>query len=65
MLFNLARYFTNRSSIGKGHVTEHLLLRDTLYLLQGISGKYVKFSLEDEVYSPNRLIFLEDQVRAL
>ncbi|KAG9317306.1 gamma-tubulin complex, component 3 [Chiua virens] len=41
------------------HLPEHLLLRDTLYLLQGISGKYVQltFSDQDEL---NKLIFLDD-----
>ncbi|EIW76095.1 gamma-tubulin complex DGRIP91 SPC98 component [Coniophora puteana RWD-64-598 SS2] len=38
----LAEY---RARIGKPHVPEHLLLRDALYLLQGISGKHI--SLHD------------------
>ena len=39
---------------------EHLLLRDTLYLLQGISGKYVQFSRESE--DKNSVIFVGDPV---
>ena len=39
---------------------EHLLLRDTLYLLQGISGKYVQFSRESE--DKNSVIFVGDLV---
>ncbi|KAJ8515053.1 hypothetical protein ONZ45_g7474 [Pleurotus djamor] len=33
-----------RAKAGHPHLSEHLLLRDALYLLQGISGKYVLFS---------------------
>lgn len=35
---------------GVSHMDESLLVRDTLYLMQGISGKYVRFSSlkEDE-----------------
>src|SRR6266704_286704 len=33
----------NRDS-GVFYLNESLLIRDTLYLMQGISGKYVKFS---------------------
>ena len=39
---------------------EHLLLRDTLYLLQGISGKYVQFSRESE--DKNSVVFVGDPV---
>ena len=39
---------------------EHLLLRDTLYLLQGISGKCVQFSRESE--DKNSVIFVGDPV---
>ncbi|KAG6369225.1 Spc98 family-domain-containing protein [Boletus reticuloceps] len=38
---------------------EHLLLRDTLYLLQGISGKYVQLSFSD-LDDTNKLVFLDD-----
>ncbi|KAF5363247.1 hypothetical protein D9756_000424 [Leucocoprinus leucothites] len=47
-----------RKSRGYAHIPEQLLLRDALYLLQGISGKYVKMSTEEE--EDNRVIFLED-----
>lgn len=33
-----------RARSGQTHLPESLLLRDTLYLLQGISGKHVRFS---------------------
>ncbi|KAI0702854.1 gamma-tubulin complex DGRIP91/SPC98 component [Cytidiella melzeri] len=43
----------------KSHIPESLLLRDTLYLLQGISGKYVQFaSFKDP--DPNQLVFKDD-----
>ncbi|THH04788.1 hypothetical protein EW146_g10082, partial [Bondarzewia mesenterica] len=48
-----------RAKTGRPHVPEELLLRDTLYLLQGISGKYVRFSAEDEE-KKLKLIFVED-----
>ncbi|KAF9221950.1 gamma-tubulin complex, component 3 [Gyrodon lividus] len=43
----------------RSHLPEHLLLRDTLYLLQGISGKYVQlsFSYQDDL---NKLVFTDD-----
>ncbi|TFK55684.1 gamma-tubulin complex DGRIP91/SPC98 component [Heliocybe sulcata] len=37
---------------------EHLLLRDTLYLLQGISGKYVQFVSDSD--NGKRVVFKED-----
>jgi len=46
--------------IGVPVLPEHLLLRDTLYLLQGISGKYVQFSRESE--DKNSVIFVGDPV---
>ncbi len=49
-------------SPGRATIPEHLLLRDTLYLLQGISGKYVRFSLQND--EENKLVFVEDSVRA-
>ncbi|KAF9055299.1 hypothetical protein BDZ89DRAFT_1175392 [Hymenopellis radicata] len=48
-----------RQKIGRPHLPEHLLLRDTLYLLQGISGKYVRFSMPDDE-SEYRFTFVED-----
>ncbi|KAI0092720.1 gamma-tubulin complex DGRIP91/SPC98 component [Irpex rosettiformis] len=48
-----------RAKNEKSHIPEALLLRDTLYLLQGISGKYVQFlSVKDP--DPNQLVFKED-----
>ncbi|KAF9453076.1 gamma-tubulin complex, DGRIP91/SPC98 component, partial [Macrolepiota fuliginosa MF-IS2] len=47
-----------RKSRGYTHISERLLLRDALYLLQGISGKYVKISASEE--NDNRVVFLED-----
>lgn len=52
-----------RARIGKPHLPEHLLLRDTLFLLQGISGKHIRFAeargneLDDD---EARLVFVED-----
>jgi gamma-tubulin complex component 3 len=51
-----------RKSRGYAHIPEQQLLRDALYLLQGISGKYVKISTEEE--DDNRVVFLEDAVRS-
>ncbi|KAF8165302.1 gamma-tubulin complex, DGRIP91/SPC98 component [Crassisporium funariophilum] len=47
-----------RTQQGVPHMSEYLLLRDTLYLMQGISGKYVRFasSHEDE----KRIVFGND-----
>jgi gamma-tubulin complex component 3 len=50
-----------RAKHGRSHIPEPVLLRDALYLLQGISGKYVKFSdakNETEV----TVIFTDDPV---
>ncbi|KAJ7904561.1 gamma-tubulin complex, component 3 [Mycena olivaceomarginata] len=50
-----------RLKIGRPHLSEHLLLRDTLYLLQGISGKYVRFSIQgDDPEMENKLVFMDD-----
>ncbi|KAJ7700140.1 Spc98 family-domain-containing protein [Mycena rosella] len=49
-----------RSKTGRPHLPEHLLLRDTLYLLQGISGKYVRFSIQDDPEVENKLVFMDD-----
>ena len=48
----------------QARIPEHLLLRDTLYLLQGISGKHVQlaFSDQDDI---NSLVFLDDTVHPL
>lgn len=50
-----------RKSRGYAHISERLLLRDALYLLQGISGKYVKISTSKEDDN-DRVVFLEDSV---
>ncbi len=47
---------------GQPHIPEHLILRDTLYLLQGISGKYVQFSVTKDAEQNKELIFAEDPV---
>ncbi|KAN0097611.1 Spc97 / Spc98 family domain containing protein [Tylopilus felleus] len=48
-----------RARTAQARLPEHLLLRDTLYLLQGISGKYIQlaFSDQDDI---NKLVFLDD-----
>ncbi|KAH8105028.1 gamma-tubulin complex, DGRIP91/SPC98 component [Phellopilus nigrolimitatus] len=49
-----------RAKIGQPHLPEDALLRDALYILQGISGKYVKLvEVEDEV-SESKLVFADD-----
>lgn len=50
--------------LGRPHLPENLILRDTLYLLQGISGRYVSFAPGDETNLVDRIIFREDPVRA-
>lgn len=48
-----------RAKIDRQHLPESLLLRDTLYLLQGISGKHVQFaSIKDP--ESNQLVFKDD-----
>ncbi|KAH9938282.1 gamma-tubulin complex DGRIP91/SPC98 component [Fomitopsis serialis] len=49
-----------RNKIGRPHLPEHLILRDTLYLLQGISGKYVHFSASTDPNGNNELMFTDD-----
>ncbi|KAI0080887.1 gamma-tubulin complex DGRIP91/SPC98 component [Panus rudis PR-1116 ss-1] len=44
----------------KPHLSEYLLLRDALYLLQGISGKYVYFSAGKDPEATNQVIFRDD-----
>ncbi|TFY63403.1 hypothetical protein EVJ58_g3277 [Rhodofomes roseus] len=48
-----------RNQIGRPHLPEHLILRDTLYLLQGISGKYVHFSASTDPNGNNELVFTD------
>ncbi|KAA1466481.1 gamma-tubulin complex DGRIP91/SPC98 component [Dentipellis sp. KUC8613] len=54
----LLREYRLRS--GKSHIPEDLLLRDTLYLLQGISGKYIRFSPPDNDDTGMKLVFVEE-----
>ncbi|KAI0698533.1 gamma-tubulin complex DGRIP91/SPC98 component [Cerioporus squamosus] len=49
-----------RLQMGQPHIPEHLILRDTLYLLQGISGKYVQFSVTKDAEQNKELVFAED-----
>ncbi|GBE79620.1 gamma-tubulin complex DGRIP91/SPC98 component [Sparassis latifolia] len=49
-----------RGKIGRPHLPEHLILRDTLYLLQGISGKYVHFSPGADPEQNDELVFTDD-----
>ncbi|KZT72474.1 gamma-tubulin complex, component 3 [Daedalea quercina L-15889] len=49
-----------RNKIGQPHLPEYLILRDTLYLLQGISGKYVHFSASTDPNGNNELVFTDD-----
>lgn len=50
------------SFAGRPHLAESLLLRDTLYVLQGISGKYVRLSENTESDEESKLIFVDDPV---
>ena len=56
----LRRY---RAKIGKPHLPEEALLRDALYILQGISGKHINLLQGDTAGSDSKLIFNEDPVR--
>ncbi|KAI0751649.1 gamma-tubulin complex DGRIP91/SPC98 component [Daedaleopsis nitida] len=49
-----------RQQIGQPHIPESLILRDTLYLLQGISGKYVQFSVAKDAEQNKELVFADD-----
>jgi len=51
------------SDPGISYLNEKLLIRDTLYLMQGISGKYVKFSSLNE--DDKRLDFPTNSVSSL
>lgn len=50
-------------AIGIRHLPESLLLRDTLYILQGISGKYVKLFVSGTADQDSKLEFVDDPVR--
>ncbi|KAI0268209.1 gamma-tubulin complex DGRIP91/SPC98 component [Gloeopeniophorella convolvens] len=49
-----------RARSGNSHVPESLLLRDTLYLLQGISGKYIRFLTSKDSETEMSLQFTEN-----
>ena len=55
-------YAIPTAPIGISHLPEPLLFRDALYLMQGISGKYVRFVLQDD--GDKRIVFGTDIVRA-
>ncbi|KAF8205020.1 gamma-tubulin complex, DGRIP91/SPC98 component [Pholiota molesta] len=55
---NAARLKEYRAYKGAQHMAESRLVRDTLYLMQGISGKYVKFAPSKE--DAKTLIFTAD-----
>jgi gamma-tubulin complex component 3 len=48
--------------IGCPHIQELALLRDALYLLQGISGKHVRFATGKDGETEMSLLFMEDTV---
>lgn len=50
-------------SLGKLVMPEPILLRDTLYLLQGISGKHIRFSSSNGGESMQQVVFSEAPVR--
>ncbi|KAG6860233.1 hypothetical protein C0995_013839 [Termitomyces sp. Mi166 len=49
-----------RAKNGLSQLSEHLLLRDALYLLQGISGKYIRFSSQEGSNIENTLVFVDE-----
>ncbi|KAL5527235.1 hypothetical protein ACEPAG_6026 [Sanghuangporus baumii] len=53
----LRRY---RAKIGRTQLSEEALLRDALYILQGISGKYVKLVEGEGKNLESRLVFSDD-----
>ncbi|KAF8913942.1 gamma-tubulin complex, DGRIP91/SPC98 component [Gymnopilus junonius] len=55
---NAARLAKFRAQRGVPHLNESLLVRDTLYLLQGISGKYARFAISQT--NEKTLIFSTD-----
>lgn len=53
------------NDLGRPPLPEQRLLRDALYLLQGISGKHVHFSSykDNGIHLVNELSFVTDPVR--
>ncbi|OCH90974.1 gamma-tubulin complex DGRIP91/SPC98 component [Obba rivulosa] len=49
-----------RRKTGRPHLPEHLILRDTLYILQGISGKYVQFSTQNDLEASSDIVFNDE-----
>ncbi|KAG6816919.1 hypothetical protein H0H87_001621 [Tephrocybe sp. NHM501043] len=49
-----------RAKTGHSQLPEYLLLRDALYLLQGISGTFIRFSFHDSADTDNTLVFVGD-----
>ncbi|KAF8974520.1 gamma-tubulin complex, DGRIP91/SPC98 component [Flammula alnicola] len=55
---NATRLKEYRAHKGISHMNESLLVRDTLYLMQGISGKYVRFATSNE--DEKKLVFISE-----
>ncbi|QRV74099.1 spindle pole body component alp6 [Ceratobasidium sp. AG-Ba] len=53
-----------RTKAGRPQLSEDILLRDVLYLLQGISGKYVRFD-NTQVKEEKCVVFVDDGVYAI
>ncbi|PPQ72575.1 hypothetical protein CVT26_003706 [Gymnopilus dilepis] len=62
-LSNAARLAEFRAQRGVALLNESLLVRDTLYLMQGISGKYVRFAISQA--SEKTLVFTSDSKAAI
>ncbi|TDL29201.1 gamma-tubulin complex DGRIP91/SPC98 component [Rickenella mellea] len=54
-----------RAKIGRPHLAEALLLRDALYILQGISGKHVLLSDKRDSSEDRNLIFRDDPLHII
>ncbi|KAG8721853.1 Microtubule-nucleating Tub4p (gamma-tubulin) complex component [Ceratobasidium sp. 394] len=53
-----------RTKAGRPQLSEDLLLRDVLYLLQGISGKYVRFD-HTQTKEEKCVVFVEDGIHTI
>jgi gamma-tubulin complex component 3 len=60
-LFRTHRQYRLLTTSEKSHIPELYLMRDMLYLLQGISGKYVQFASVRN-FDPSQLVFRDDAV---
>ncbi|KAG6837438.1 hypothetical protein H0H93_009532 [Arthromyces matolae] len=56
----LLKEYRVKNGSGLSQLPEPLLLRDALYLLQGISGTYVRFSFDENSESNNMLVFVDN-----